>query len=241
MSNVRLDRLMANLGYGSRKDISRMVDAGRISLHGSPVTEADQSISPADATSGALTLDGETLDPPFPLMVMFHKPAGYICSHDEKGQLIYDLLPPRWKVRKPVLSCAGRLDKDSTGQVILTDDGDKLHRMTHPKSHATKYYAITLANKLSGNETALFATGTFLMQGDTKPLKPAEWTQQSETTGTMALQEGRFHQIRRMFETLGNPVVALHRYQTGALALGELPSGQYRILNETDIQNIFTP
>jgi 16S rRNA pseudouridine516 synthase len=241
MSSVRLDRLLSNLGYGSRKDVAQLARAGRVLLRGVPVIKADQAIDPADARSGALTLDGEALDPPAPLVAMLHKPAGYICSHEEKGLLIYDLLPARWRHRKPPLSSAGRLDKDSTGQVILTDDGALLHRLTHPKSHAAKSYAVTLAEKLGGNEADLFASGTFLLTGDAKPLKPAQWTPQGDKGGTMVLHEGRYHQIRRMFETLANRVVTLHRFQTGALPLGDLAPGQHRILKATDLELLFEP
>ena len=124
MSTMRLDRLLANMGYGSRRDIAVMVRQGRVKLEGKRVFKADEAIKLADAQSGALQVNDVAVDPPSPLTVMLHKPAGYTCSHDETGALIYDLLPERWKLRKPVLSAAGRLDKDSTGQVILTDDGD---------------------------------------------------------------------------------------------------------------------
>lgn len=240
MSTMRLDRLLSNLGYGSRKEIAALVKEKRVALCGVAVLRADASIALADARSGALTLDGEAIDPPAPMTVMLNKPAGYICSHDERGALVYDLLPERWLLRKPALSCAGRLDKESTGQVILTDDGDLLHRIIHPKSHAAKRYAVTLERPLQGDEAALFATGTFLMQGDTKPLKPALWVAEGEKQGYMTLHEGRYHQIRRMFETLGNKVIALHRYQTGGLGLGELPEGEFMFLDEADIASLFT-
>lgn len=239
MTSLRLDRLLANLGYGSRKEVARLVEAGRVALHGVAATRVEQSISLADARDGALTLDGEPVDPPAPLTVVLHKPPGYTCSHDERGLLVYDLLPPRWKTRKPALSCAGRLDKESTGQVILTDDGDLLHRIIHPKSQAAKHYAVTLAHPLRGDEAALFGTGTFVMAGDAKPLKPATWTPDDDYGGTMILHEGRFHQIRRMFETLDNQVVALHRYQTGGLPLLDLPPGRYRILDESERRAVF--
>ena len=236
---VRLDRLLANLGYGSRRQVAAFVAGGRIALDGGRIAKVDQAVSLDDVQRGALTLDDEALDPPAPLTVMLHKPAGYVCSHDECGAIIYDLLPPRWKLRKPALSAAGRLDKESTGQVILTDDGDLLHRIIHPRSHAAKRYAVTLAHDLRGDEAALFATGTFLMQGDAKPLKAAFWTPDDPRGGAMTLHEGRFHQIRRMFETLGNEVVTLHRFRTGALPLGDLAPGEYRLLDEHDRQEIF--
>lgn len=238
---MRLDRLLANLGYGSRREVAAFVAAGRVLLDGARLTKVDQPVSLDDVRRGALTLNDEPLDPPAPLTVMLNKPAGYVCSHDERGAIIYDLLPPRWKLRKPALSAAGRLDKESTGQVILTDDGDLLHRIIHPKSHAAKRYAVTLVRDLRGDEAALFATGTFLMAGDAKPLKPAFWTPDGPRGGTMILHEGRFHQIRRMFETLGNEVVALHRFRTGTLDLGDLEEGEYRFLDEQDRQKIFQP
>jgi len=239
LSTLRLDRLLANMGYGSRRDIALFARQGRISLHGKRLFKPDETVALADAESGALKVDGVAVDPPSPLCVMLHKPAGFSCSHDEAGALIYDLLPERWKLRKPSLSAAGRLDKDSTGQVILTDDGDLLHRIIHPKHHAPKRYEVTLAEPLTGEEAAQFASGTFVMDGDPKPLKPAQWHPGGEKTGTMVLFEGRYHQIRRMFKTFGNHVEALHRMQTGGLALGDLESGQHRILSADDIAKIW--
>lgn len=238
MSSIRLDKLLSNLGYCSRREVAFLIKEKRLRLNDVPLEKSDAAVTLEAARSGALTLDGEALDPPAPFTVMLHKPAGYICSHDEKGQLIYALLPERWQQRNPLLSSAGRLDKDSTGQVILTDDGALLHRITHPKTHAAKYYEVTLAKPLQGNEAELFASGTFLMQDDTKPLKPAIWEAKSANVGIMQLQEGRYHQIRRMFSTLGNEVVALHRFKTGGLALGDLPESEYRVLTESDIQLI---
>ncbi len=237
---VRLDKLLSNLAYGSRKDAAIFVRQRRLALHGTPIERVDHAIAIADVISGAVTFDGEALDHPSPFTIMLNKPVGYSCSHDEKGTLVYDLLPARWKYRKPAMACAGRLDKYSTGQVIITDDGELLHRIIHPKSHATKHYTITLARPLRGDEQALFATGTFQLQGDPKALKPAEFLPTSDTTGTMLLHEGRYHQIRRMFETLGNEVVALHRFKTGGLVLGDLPEGEYRVLRDEDVRGIFS-
>lgn len=240
MTSFRIDRLLSNLGYGSRKDIADMVEDGRVILNGTPVEKSSQNVSLDDARHGALTVDDEKLDPPAPLTIMMNKPAGYICSRDEAGFLVYDLLPERWKFRKPVLSCVGRLDKDSTGQILLTDDGELLHRIIHPKSHAPKYYAVTLEKELRGDEAELFSTGEFLMEGDDKPLKPAVWTPESAASGCIILHEGRYHQIRRMFETIGNKVVTLHRYKTGGLEIGAIEAGKYKILDEEELRKIFS-
>lgn len=236
---MRLDRLLSNLGYGSRKEVSAAIRNGWLTLDGTELTDPGASVPLDKAASGALLFDGEAVDPPPPLTVMLNKPAGYTCSHNDAGALVYDLLPDRWRIRKPALSTVGRLDKESTGQLLLTDDGDLLHRITHPRSHAAKHYRVTLRDPLRGDETALFAAGDFLMTGDARPLKPALWTPDAPDGGVMVLSEGRYHQIRRMFETLGNLVVALHRFRTGGLALNDLAAGQWRILGPGDLEALF--
>ena len=238
-TTMRLDRLLSNLGYGSRKEIATAIRNGWLTIDGAEVTDPGFTVNLAKAAS--VHFDGEVIDPPPPLAIMLHKPAGYTCSHNDVGALVYDLLPDRWRIRKPALSTVGRLDKESTGQLLLTDDGDLLHRITHPRSHAAKHYHVTLRDPLRGDETDLFSEGGFLMNGDAKPLKPAAWTPDGPTSGIMVLDEGRYHQIRRMFETQGNLVTALHRFRTGGLNLGDLPEGQWRILTADDVDALFRP
>lgn len=235
---MRLDRLFSNLGYASRKDIAAACRAGRVTLRGEEVTSAAQSIPLDLVRAGELLFDGEVVDPPAPLTLMLHKPVGYTCSHKEAGALVYDLLPDRFRARKPALSSIGRLDKDSSGQLLFTDDGDLLHRIIHPKTHAPKHYRVTVQKTLRGDESALFASGEFMIEGDDKPLLPAIWRAEKSNSGVMILTEGRYHQIRRMFAALGNPVTALHRFQTGGLALGDLKEGAYRILAPDEIERI---
>lgn len=237
---IRIDKLFANLGYGSRREASLAARNGWISLRGVEILDASIDVLIDDVRSGALTLDDKPFDPVSPLTIMVHKPLGHICSKDENGSLIYDLLPERWSLRNPILSCAGRLDKDSTGMVILTDDGDLLHRIIHPRTHAEKFYDVVLDRPLQGNEADLFSTGEFLLQNDAKPLKPARWIPVTDTTGTMVLTEGRYHQIRRMFAAMGNHVVSLRRYKTGGLVLGDLAVGEYRLLSDEDIAALFS-
>jgi 16S rRNA pseudouridine516 synthase len=234
---MRLDRLLSNLGYGSRKEMATAIRNGWLTIGGREVTDPGYAV-PLDGTR-TLLFDGEPIDPPPPMVVMLHKPAGYTCSHNDIGPLVYDLLPDRWRIRKPALSTVGRLDKESTGQLLLTDDGDLLHRITHPRSHAAKHYRVTLRDPLRGDETALFGAGGFEMKGDPKPLKPALWTQEGPDSGVMVLDEGRYHQIRRMFETLGNLVTGLHRFRTGGLDLGELAEGSWRFLESDEQTSLF--
>ncbi len=234
---VRLDRLLANLGYGSRKDVTKAIKSGLVKLNNVALTDPSGQFDPVLMRDA--TYEGIQLEPPSPLTVLLHKPRGYTCSTDEDGDLVYDLMPWRWQIRTPVLSTAGRLDKDSTGLVLLTDDGQLLHRIISPKVHVGKHYRVSLRDPLKGNEAGLFASGEFCMTNDNKPLKPAIWKPEGEKNGIMILQEGRYHQIRRMFSALGNHVEDLHRFQLGGLSLDDLPEGEYRMLGEDDIAAIF--
>lgn len=235
MPTIRLDRLLSNLGYGGRKEMTMAIKNEWLEIDGARVTQPSLNIDLALVTAGRVTFDGQPLDPLFPLTIMLHKPVGYTCSHKDPAAIVYDLLPDRFANRKPALSMVGRLDKYSSGQLLLTDDGELLHRITHPKSHAPKHYRVGLRDDLRGDEAALFASGTFCMVKDENPLKPAFWTPEGSRGGTMVLHEGRYHQIRRMFETLGNEVVTLHRFQTGNLPLGDLEEGKWRSLSAEDI------
>lgn len=237
---IRIDRLLSNLGYASRREIAAACRAGRVTLNDEAVTNAEQSIALDLVRAGSLHFDGTAVDPPSPLTLMLHKPVDYTCSHNAAGAMVYDLLPARFRARKPALSSVGRLDKDSTGQLLFTDDGELLHRIIHPKTHAEKHYRVTLRDALRGDETALFATGTFMLKDEDKPLKPAIWRTESPNSGVMILTEGRYHQLRRMFGAVDNHVVALHRFQTGGLALGDLPAGQYKILSAEELARIFS-
>lgn len=238
-SKIRLDRLLSNLGYGGRREMTMAIKNGWLELDGVRVTDPSFGVDIKAIGTDRILFDGEILDPPAPFTVMMHKPAGYTCSHKDPGKIVYDLLPARWLARKPSMSSVGRLDKQSSGQLLFTDDGDLLHRIIHHKSMVAKHYAVTLRDSLRGDEAALFASGEFCMVDDEKPLKPARWTPGGEKQGVMILNEGRFHQIRRMFETIGNHVVTLERFQTGNLPLGDLAEGTWRVLDDKDLANIF--
>ena len=237
-TTLRLDRLLSNLAYASRREVSIACRRGIITLKGEKVSKASTLIPLALVHAGALKFNGEVVGPASPLTIMLHKPAGYTCSHNDTGALVYDLLPPRWRHRKPSLSTVGRLDKESTGQLIFTDDGQLLHRIIHPRTHLPKHYHVTLRDTLKGDECALFASGEFLLANDDKPLKPAAWQPETAHSGVMTLTEGRYHQIRRMFEALGNHVTHLHRFKTGELELGDLKTGQYQILTPEQIKQL---
>ena len=158
---MKLVKLIANLGYGSRKDVTAMFRAGMITDADGEVLYADDQV-PHDA----IRIDGEPLDPPAGLLLMLHKPVGYTCSTKDPGRIVYDLLPPRFRLRSPLLSTVGRLDRDTSGLLLLTDDGALLHRIVSPKTHLPKVYEATLANDLRGDEVEVFASGTLMLEAE---------------------------------------------------------------------------
>lgn len=227
---MRVDRLLSNLGYGSRREVSRWLDQGRVTrADGSPVCARD-AVAHSD-----LRFDGEPLDPPAPLTLIMHKPLGVTCSHDDVGPLVYDLLPERFRRRQPPLSTIGRLDKETSGLLLLTDDGALLHRLTSPKKAVWKVYEARLARPLQGGEAEVFASGTLMLAGEAKPCRPARLEVLAPDVARLALTEGRYHQVRRMFAAVGNEVVALHRIKVGALMLEGLAPGEWRMATSAEI------
>ena len=226
---MKLVKHLANLGYGSRKEVAWMFREGRVTDGSGEVLYADDVVPHA-----AIRVDGEALDPPQGLLLMLHKPIGVTCSTKDPGRVVYDLLPPRFRLRNPALSIVGRLDRDTSGLLLLTDDGQLLHRIIAPKSKLAKVYRAALAEDLRGDEVALFAGGTLMLDGEKTPLLPAELETIDARNARLVLHEGRYHQARRMFAAVGNHVAALHRERVGGLALGDLREGEWRMLDDSD-------
>ena len=236
----RLDKLLANMGYASRREIQMLARNGRIRLDGAPVTQAETRIALTPDLETRLVVDGEGLDPLPGFALMVNKPLGVTCSHKEAGPLVFDLLPSRWRRRDPAISTVGRLDKETSGLLLLTDDGALLHRIISPNRHVAKRYRAHLARPLTGEEGALFAAGTLMLDGETKPLAPAELEVVGEKEAVLQVHEGRYHQVRRMFAATGNHVEALHRESVGGLHLpADLEPGAIRRLSEADLAAIF--
>jgi 16S rRNA pseudouridine516 synthase len=233
---MKLVKLIANLGYGSRKDVTQMFREGRI-------TDADGEVLYADdkVTHEVIRVDDEPLDPPPGLVLMLNKPLGTTCSTKDQGRVVYDLLPLRYRMRNPALSTVGRLDRDTSGLLLFTDDGALLHRIISPKAQVTKVYRATLAQDLHGGEAELFASGQLMLESENTPLAPAQLTVLSPREALLAVTEGRYHQVRRMFAAAGNHVETLQRVSVGGLTLGELEPGQWRQLSPEDVMRIFQP
>ncbi len=238
--SARLDRLLANLGYGTRREVQNLIHSGRVILDGEAETDPAQHVYVKADLATRMTVSGEPLDPPPGLALMIHKPLGVTCSHKETGALIYSLLPERWRRRDPVISTVGRLDKETSGLLLMTDDGALLHRIISPRHHVPKRYQVTLDRPLNGDEAAIFAAGGLMLEGEDKPLLPAEMAVVGPKQATLTLHEGRYHQVRRMFAAVGNHVTALHRDRIGLLDLpADLEPGAYRLLTAADIEQVF--
>jgi 16S rRNA pseudouridine516 synthase len=237
---MRIDRLLANLGYGSRREMQILARNGRIRLDGEVLRDIEGRAALTADFSSRLRLDGEALDPLPGLAVMMNKPLGVTCSHKEAGPLVYRLLPDRWRRREPALSTIGRLDKETSGLLLLTDDGALLHKVISPRKNVAKIYRASLDRPLKGDEAAIFASGTLMLEGEDKPLLAAALQPLSPMEARLTIVEGRYHQVRRMFAAIGNHVTALHREALGGLRLDEtLAPGEFRPLDPSEIESIF--
>ena len=232
---MRLDRLLNNLGYGSRREIHIMARNGRLKLDGGVLQDVEQRVPLSAEFAARLTFNGEPLDPLPGVVVMMNKPLGVTCSHKDKGPLVFHLLPDRWQFREPKISAVGRLDKDTSGLLLMTDDGAFLHQVISPKRHIPKRYLATLDRPLRGNEAEVFASGTLMLDGEDKPLLPARLEVLASHEAAITITEGRYHQVRRMFAAMGNHVVALHRAAMGGLALpDDLAPGEIQVLSDAE-------
>ena len=236
----RVDKLLSSLGYGSRSEIAQLAKAGGLRLDAAPLVDVTKRIPVTKDLPSRLTVNGKALDPLSGVVILLNKPLGMTCSHKEAGPLVYDILPQRWRRRNPAISTIGRLDKQTSGLLLLTDDGTLLHRVISPRHHIKKTYRATLARPLNGTEGDVFASGQLMLQGDPKPLAPAELVVVSETEALLTVTEGRYHQVRRMFAAMGNHVEQLHRERLGGLSLPNgMSPGQWRLLSEDEIALIF--
>jgi 16S rRNA pseudouridine516 synthase len=199
---------------------------GRVKIGDAIATKADQRVEAA-----SITVDGTPLEAPEGLLAMLHKPVGYICSHaDGEGPTIYELLPARWSRRNPPVTSIGRLDKDTSGLLLITDIGALVHQHTSPKSEIEKVYEVAVDRDLDANLVTVFASGTLLLRSEEKPCLPAQLEITSPRTARLTLTEGRYHQVRRMFASQGWHVETLRRSRFGLYELGELKAGEFALI-----------
>jgi 16S rRNA pseudouridine516 synthase len=222
----RIDQLLSSLGYCSRREARGWLAAGRVIVRGVVAKDPSAKVRLED-----VRIDGEPPDHPDGLLLALHKPTGLVCSHDAgEGPRVYDLLPPRWLERLPPVTSIGRLDKETSGLLLLTDQSALVHRLTSPKHKVPKIYRATVDRDLAPGLIALFAAGTLVLHGETEPCAPAALKILAPREAELTLTEGKYHQARRMLAAGGATVLTLHRTQFGPLELGELAPGQWREL-----------
>lgn len=228
-----LARYLARLGYGTRKECEALLSARR-------VTQRDGRVlrDGAAFTHDEVLVDGAPLDPPPGSVVLLHKPVGYVCSTQDRPPLVYELLSPRFVRRDPVMATVGRLDADTSGLLLLTDDGALNHQLTSPRTHLPKVYVAQLDVLPAAEQLTRLEDGGLMLRGETTPLAPAVVQVSGDCLVRITLTEGRYHQVRRMFAAVGAHVETLHREAFGPLQLGELQAGQWRVLSETEVMNL---
>ena len=226
----RLDKFLCDSGAGTRSQVKIIIKAGRVTVDGKPQKDAGAKIDPARQT---ICLDGEVLTGAQRLVVMLHKPAGFItATEDKQDPTVMELLPGELRGRdlKPV----GRLDKATEGLLLFTNDGDLLHRLISPKKEVPKVYYAQHEGTATQEDMDAFSQGLTLGDGTVcrsavlEPIGPGE--------SRITVCEGKYHQVRRMMASRGMPVTYLKRLQEGKLTLGDLPKGQSRLLTEEEIR-----
>jgi 16S rRNA pseudouridine516 synthase len=222
----RVDKILSNLGYSSRKQADNFLRSHIVTCNNVRITHGSQKADPH-----LLLIDGQKTDHPDGLFVLLNKPAGYVCSHDpSEGNLVYDLLPKQWMKRNPVPSTIGRLDKDTTGVLLITDNTALNHQLSSPKRKIDKVYEVTVNKELTEEIRIIFNSGKLLLPGDQKPCLPADLQIKDTFNATVTIHEGRYHQIKRMFSSCGYKVTSLHRSRFGIYSLDNLKEKEYKIL-----------
>lgn len=223
---LRLDRALANMGLGTRKEIKELIKDKRVFVNGELVKKSDLKICEEDE----IMIDDEIFYYQEFVYIMLNKPAGVISATEGNEMTVIDLIP---NAPKGLFPC-GRLDKDTTGLLLLTNDGQLAHKLLAPKSHVEKEYEVVLARPVSAADIAHIAQG--ISDGEDH-FMPAKYTPTSDTSGNIILYEGKFHEIKRIFASLGNEVIGLKRIRMKDLILDvTLNEGEYRPLSEEELK-----
>jgi 16S rRNA pseudouridine516 synthase len=233
---TRLDAFLSHRGFGSRSQVRALIRSGRVKVSGMICREHGIHVD-----EQVVRVDGEPIDVGVTsATLIFHKPLGYACSHDPaEAPLIEEFIPETF--RHLPMETAGRLDRDTSGLLMVTSDGNLIHALTNPRRHLEKRYRITYSGRLSAHAVKRCAKG-MVLEGDPKPTLPALLVldgvdEKGQGLATLHLHEGRYHQVRRMIAELGGEVVALHRDRIGGLDLpADLLPGQMREISASELQ-----
>jgi len=235
-SKIRLDKLLSESGFGTRKEVKHLIKKGAVTVNGEQIKNPGFKVDPEKEN---IEVNGEPVVYMKDIYLILHKPAGYVTSTKDKEATVMELISdiPRFEKLFPV----GRLDKDTEGLLLITNDGELAHRLTHPKWKVSKRYYAVIEGVLSEHSKNLLEKGVNLGDFTTQPAKLKVIKLHEDTSEIeIEIAEGKYHQIKRMFEKVGNPVIYLKRVSFGTLELGELPKGEYRFLNDEEIKKLKT-
>lgn len=232
----RLDKILSSAGAGSRKDLRAAIRAGRVRVNGEVCRDESAKF---DEQAAEITLDGEAVELLRPALILLNKPAGYLTAADDPRQkTVMELIPERY--RKFGVMPVGRLDKDTEGLLLLTNDGALAHDLLAPKKHVDKVYFVRTDGALDDADCKAFEQGITLGDGlECLPAKLEILKSDAQSEALITIHEGKFHQIKRMLASRGKPVVYLKRLSMGSLTLDEgLSKGEYRLLTAEEIKNL---
>ncbi|HEX3019859.1 MAG TPA: pseudouridine synthase [Chitinispirillaceae bacterium] len=222
----RVDKILSNLGYCSRRGADLFLRSHQVCCNNIRIKNGSEK-----ADAHLLLIDGQKPDNPDGLFILMNKPSGYVCSHDRtEGTLVYDLLPKQWMNRTPLPSTIGRLDKDTTGVLLITDNTALNHQLSSPRRKIEKIYEVSVDKELNRELTGIFASGNLHLTGEQKPCLPADLKIIEAFRASLTIHEGRYHQVKRMFSTCGYKVTSLHRSRFGIYTVDNLKEGEYKVL-----------
>ncbi|MFC4809082.1 pseudouridine synthase [Paenibacillus sp. GCM10023250] len=240
---MRLDKLLANMGFGTRSEVKRAVKQGRVTVNGAVVKDFGMTLDPE---SSDVRFDGEAVVYRETIYVMLNKPQGVVsATEDARDRTVIDLLDPEDRILQPFP--VGRLDKDTEGLLLLTNDGKLAHELLSPRKHVPKTYEALVRGDVDAEDQAAFKQGVTLEDGyETMPAELTIGDKEARPEGIhsrilLTIREGKFHQVKRMFEAVGKQVVYLKRVSMGPLRLDEtLKLGEYRPLTEAELDALLT-
>ena len=231
----RLDAFLSHRGFGSRTQVRGLIRRGRVTLAGKVCRDQGEHVAEREVRVDGAVVEVGVVS----ATLLLHKPIGYACSHDEReAPLMEELIPAEF--RHLPLEPAGRLDRDTSGLLVVTSEGELIHQLTNPRRHLPKRYRIGYRGTLSSHAVERCAKG-IVLEDDPRPTLPAvltlEGTDAELERATLILEEGRYHQVRRMIAALGGEVVTLHRDRIGALDLpADLAAGRIRIVTDAEME-----
>lgn len=226
---MRLDKFLANMGVGTRTEVKQLLKKGNIEVNQKVEKSPKIQINP---NQDEISVNGEKIDYIDNIYIMLNKPKGYIsATHDDSAQTVIDLVP---EYQHLDIFPVGRLDKDTEGLLLITNDGQFNHNLMSPTKHVSKTYEVVSKFPIKESDILAFEKGIELSDG---PVKPAQLIKVSDTTSHVTIYEGKYHQVKRMFHAIENEVLELKRLKIANLAIdGNLQSGEYRLLTDEELQ-----